>query len=579
VKIVAILAARNEERFIGFTIRRLFEQGVHSYVIDNGSTDRTAEIVRSLLGCEVVGMEIMPYDGCFRWTSILKRKEQLHQLLGADWYIHHDPDCMLQAPKPWATLAEGFEAVDRAGDNALDFAEFLFMPTGPEDGHDNDRFAGEMRQYVHFAPRPEDRVIAWKNTGISVNLTWSGGHQVNFDGRRIHPQKFILRHYLALSPEHAVRKYVERRFDPAEVARGWHGKRATIRPEQFRYPEPDQLRELTDDNTWDTSKPLLEEPLFMEAELPKQLPSERKKPLRALSTRIIRRAKRMGKWVLDHDRLRDSAPAIPAILRQLSPRNLLVLGSGRSGTSMVTSLLRSSGYFMGFDMLGPTRANLYGYYEDTGVTEINNLLLRQMLGWKLTRYLPGAAPGAHRDPRALWHSSPTRLWTELIPPLPVHRLLDAYTRQQPFCFKDPRFSSTLPIWERYLPPCTGRIVVFRDPDSTVDSILRDAKETYKPPLPMSARWAYTAWARNYSRLLDYAGIHGPAVFVRYEDVLSGRAHKVIETISMSKIDVSEVDASVSRARAVAHSLPEATRCREVFERLRERAEADLKVLG
>jgi hypothetical protein len=67
--------------------------------------------------------------------------------------------------------------------------------------------------------------------------------------------------------------------------------------------------------------------------------------------------------------------------------------------------------------------------------------------------------------------------------------------------------------------------------------------------------------------------------VRYEDVLSGRAHKVIETISMSKIDASEVDASVSRAEAVAHPLPEATQCREVFERLRERAEADLKVLG
>jgi hypothetical protein len=100
------------------------------------------------------------------------------------------------------------------------------MPTGPEDDHDNDRFAEEMRQYLHFARQPEDRVIAWKNTGISVNLTWTGGHQVNFDGRRIHPQKFILRHYLALSPEHAVRNTWSEGLI-REVAHGWR-KRATI---------------------------------------------------------------------------------------------------------------------------------------------------------------------------------------------------------------------------------------------------------------------------------------------------------------------------------------------------------------
>ncbi len=573
MKIVALLAVRNEERFIANAIRHLAAQGVESYVIDNQSTDATREIAESMRGRGVAGVESMPYSGVFRWSAILARKQQLHTELGAHWYIHQDADMVLQAPNPHPTLAAGIAAVDRAGDNAIDCDEFVFMPTGPDDDHDNPRYLEEMQQYVYLSVKPEFRIIAWKNTGQRVRLA-DGGHRATFRGRRLHPGRFVLRHYLALSTEHALRKYA-RSYSRLELGWGWHGKRATLRRQDISYPDPRHLRSVSADNTWDRSCPVREEPLFAGAREPRLHIPEAARPLLKAARRHLRSIARH----LPPGRSRESYPDHRVTL--LPPRdparplhNVLILGSGRSGTSMVAALFRNSGYFMGFDLLGASPANLYGYYEDTGITEINNLLLRRMLGWPLIRLLPLLTPAAHRDPRALWLAAPRRRHWRGEPIMPLVRLMDAYARRQPFCYKDPRFSATLPVWERFLPVGTRRIVVFRDPDQTVDSILRDAAESYDPRLRVSARWSYTAWRRSYSRLLHIAGAGGPALFIHYDDVASGDALPVLAAFTGAEIDSTEIDLSVSRSRAVTRRLPVAVACRELYDRLRTRAAAD-----
>ena len=54
MRIIALLATYNEERFIASIIQHLFHQGVWVYLMDNSSTDRTLAIAEEYLGrgCE-----------------------------------------------------------------------------------------------------------------------------------------------------------------------------------------------------------------------------------------------------------------------------------------------------------------------------------------------------------------------------------------------------------------------------------------------------------------------------------------------------------------------------------------------
>src|SRR5207248_10015549 len=101
---------------------------------------------------------------------------------------------------------------------------------------------------------PLHRVIAWKRQP-SVDLVSSGGHHAKFRGRRISPERLFLRHYLILSREHMLRKYVRRRYDADEVRKGWHGWRARLTADDLRLPSQAELRFTADDDDLDASSP------------------------------------------------------------------------------------------------------------------------------------------------------------------------------------------------------------------------------------------------------------------------------------------------------------------------------------
>lgn len=255
MRIVAIFSLYNEERFIPYTLEHLRAQGVESYIVDNESTDRTRSIVERYHGRGVIGIETLPRQGVFELRKILRRVEQLHQELGADWYLHHDADQFRYAPNPFGTLAEGIQAMDQQGYNAINFDVFDFMPTAVEEDFEEERFLQEMEYYYYFRPRPKHQLKCWKNFGQPIALLETGGHCVGFQGRSIAPIAFIQRHYIAISRQQLIEKYCQRKFSAAELRDGWHGSRALLRPEDFRFPARALLKKLTPDNTWDTSDP------------------------------------------------------------------------------------------------------------------------------------------------------------------------------------------------------------------------------------------------------------------------------------------------------------------------------------
>ena len=255
MRVIALLAVRNEIRYLEKCLCHLRAQGVESWVIDNGSDDGSLDLVRSFLGNGVLGIESYPYPGFFDWRGLLKRKGELAQSLDADWFIHHDGDEIRETLPPWSSLLEGLAAVEAEGYNAVSFDEFVFLPTGDEESYEGVDYVESMRYYYFYRPADCHRVNAWKKQPQRVDLHSSGGHEVLFSGRRVYPRNFILRHYIALSRNHLIRKYGSRSYSKEEVeVLGWHRGRAYFSASGISLPSAECLKRLGA-RGFDTSQP------------------------------------------------------------------------------------------------------------------------------------------------------------------------------------------------------------------------------------------------------------------------------------------------------------------------------------
>jgi hypothetical protein len=226
--VVAIVAAYNEADIIEQVVADLIEQGVQVYFLDDGSTDGTVAAVERFLGRGLLAVEPLRNgtnaDDRFNWARILERKAAVAREVDADWFIHHDADEFRESLWRGVPLGEAIARVDAAGYNAIDFASLDFWPT-----HDCFRPGDDVRAaFTRYAERePYDRVQvrAWKRTSARVDLASSGGHDVQFPGRRVFPLRFISRHYPVRSQAHGTRKVLQERrdrFRDEERARGWH---------------------------------------------------------------------------------------------------------------------------------------------------------------------------------------------------------------------------------------------------------------------------------------------------------------------------------------------------------------------
>lgn len=257
MRVIALIAVHNERRHIGACLDHLHRHGVESYILDNMSTDSTASIVRAHPG--VVAIERFPRDNdTFSLAPLLRRKEEIAAELDADWFIHMDADEIRLPPRGAQTLAQGLADADRAGFNAVNFLEFTFIPTREAPDHDHPRFQDTMRSYYPFRPWFPQHVKAWKRQADRVDLASSAGHRVRFPGFNLAPWSFPMRHYLFLSREHAIEKYVRRTYDPEAVARGWSGWRVGLLPDMISLPSRSKLRVYEGDDTLDAQNPWTE---------------------------------------------------------------------------------------------------------------------------------------------------------------------------------------------------------------------------------------------------------------------------------------------------------------------------------
>jgi len=231
-------------------------------------------------------------------------------------------------------------------------------------------------------------------------------------------------------------------------------------------------------------------------------------------------------------------------------RDAIVLGSGRSGTSLLAGLFQKTGYYTGDNLWGPTASNPLGYFEDVQVNAINEDLLDKVAPWR-PRGLAGA----------LWpmHRARTRYSQRWLLELPAgtaiprdHELdqrMSVVTSRRPFLLKDPRFSYTLSCWYPHLTGNTVFICMFREPERTVNSIRKIVRaERYLRDLTVSADSACAYWTAVYQSIFHQrAQLGGEWLFVHYDEILNDRALPILERVLGANADRSMLRPELKRS--------------------------------
>jgi hypothetical protein len=224
--------------------------------------------------------------------------------------------------------------------------------------------------------------------------------------------------------------------------------------------------------------------------------------------------------------------------------NCFILGSGRSGTSMVAGTLAESGYFMGDNLYPPRDSNPKGFFEDPFINGINEEILSSI------------TIGTHRDyiiTPPISHLSDSQRWLEILPlniqfggSEHIKEKIKTAVKHTPYCFKDPRFSYTLPVWLPHLRN-TAFICIFREPAITAASIVKECTEMeYLQTVKMNFDRALNVWFSMYNHILRIHMHSGKWLFIHYDQVATPQGISRLEGITGATVDSAFVDNTLKR---------------------------------
>lgn len=195
----------------------------------------------------------------------------------------------------------------------------------------------------------------------------------------------------------------------------------------------------------------------------------------------------------------------PSALRPV----VVVLGSGRSGTSLLMQVLAALGMRLSEEMIEARRDNPQGFYEDARIVRIQADLLRQLGAWP-------------------YHALPQD-WLDAPATAAAAQALHDVLRDRPgrdegtWGFKDPRTASFLPLWQRLFATegmMPRYVLALREPGS----VIRSFREAYAT----DGETAERVWLRRTCDALWHtrAGCH----ILHYEDWF-GRTRELIDGLA------------------------------------------------
>ncbi|MCF8359102.1 MAG: sulfotransferase [Prolixibacteraceae bacterium] len=214
-------------------------------------------------------------------------------------------------------------------------------------------------------------------------------------------------------------------------------------------------------------------------------------------------------------------------------KNCLISGFGRSGTSLMGGILYNSGYYMGDNLYTARDTNPKGFFENDFINSINEKILQKFDYCNINKSYPSFNKIYSPFKPGIGHR-----WLSYISPLvkienintEVFEDIEKAVSYKKFAYKDPRFNFTIPIWDQLLPQDTVIICIFRDPGTTINSIITECKRSkYLAEFYIDQQLAELLWSNSYTHLLNAIGKTSKKyIFVHYEQLLNG---KKIEEIS------------------------------------------------
>ena len=233
----------------------------------------------------------------------------------------------------------------------------------------------------------------------------------------------------------------------------------------------------------------------------------------------------------------------------------LIMGFGRSGTSLMGGILHHSGYFLGDNLYPPRESNPLGFFENDTINGINEAILAAYD--QVRRESSGKDPDDL--PRSPFNPGYGQRWLSYIEPGLAIECADAdivsrirsVVAAPGFAYKDPRFNYTLPVWDPLLPGGCVKICMFRHPDVTVESVIRDcATAPYLQGFEISREMIYLLWENSYRRVLGYqqSGFGVGLIFVHYEQLLTREKLPFISSRLGKGLDDSFITPELSRSK-------------------------------
>ncbi len=249
-------------------------------------------------------------------------------------------------------------------------------------------------------------------------------------------------------------------------------------------------------------------------------------------------------------------------------KNCIIMGSGRSGTSLAAGILSRSGYYMGEKLNPANITNPKGQFEDREVNSINEEILAPIVASR-----PEQGIG-----KWLYRSRPQtgQRWLARVPvDTRISGSADIAVRIrkivgcEPYCLKDPRFSYTLPVWKPFLGDPVF-MCVFRHPAVTVSSILKQKKTVpHLKNFAINAQQAFMVWEMMYSHILEnHVPAGGKWLFFHYNQLLDGAAYAAMESSLNVKVDPGFADPRLSRSQPTRRVNK---RCFDLYRRLNDKA--------
>lgn len=189
---------------------------------------------------------------------------------------------------------------------------------------------------------------------------------------------------------------------------------------------------------------------------------------------------------------------------------IVVMGPGRSGTSVLTRVLIALGMAQSGKYNEPSEQNPEGNYEDSEIFSIHSEL------FSLIQSSP-------------YESTPSDLFgfegvDEIIRKLRMIVDRNVSSSKNNWGFKDPRTASVLPLWSRVFNPLKivpKYILAVRDPSSVVTSFNRQ----YNDPVDLGE----LVWLMRICDAIYNTG--GDCFIVHYENLLNSNVRKVIRELA------------------------------------------------